>query len=514
VEEEGEEEEEESCPEDTKYAYHEHMALASRQFWGNKKNSRPNFNKNKSSGGKGKQRVRTCYNCGNVSHFVVDCPYEKREDNGGKLIRKDKAKSFPNKNNFTKKTPPKGLVAQEEYNEDDDDDEDGEMVAMASVAIATTPRVSLFDSPNENITAKCLMAKATNKVTPNIKTTIITNPSLTDCIDESEGSSEEENEFESFMSKLKGKSKKHFVALLEQLGEANDMIEAHEETISKMEGHSRDYADEISDLSNALEEERGHRLALEESHNDDHAKLKKDLDHAIVVSRVLKSEKAELGVGHARLKEEFDLLDKAHKALKSVHASLKESHDQLQVKLTKEKATFPHMVLIDNANATNPCCEHVHLVEENAKLKEQLEKGLVSCIQGEKNLNDLLSNQKEVVSKEGIGFVPKSKKKKKNDKTKLPPPLKQTFVKGGEGAPKEKKNNAKGGVAKRGNATPSNKDGDFNPSYVLCRASDGHVYAKFVGSPYEYIEWSIWVPKTLVTNIKGPITKWVPKTKH
>ena len=94
----------------------------------------------------------------------------------------------------------------------------------------------------------------------------------------------------------------------------------------------------------------------------------------------------------------------------------KESHAQLQVKLTKEKATFPHMVLIGNANATNPCCEHVHLVEENAKLKEQLEKGLLSCIQGDKNLNDRLSNQKEVVGKEGIGFAPKSKNKKKNDK--------------------------------------------------------------------------------------------------
>ena len=69
------------------------------------------------------------------------------------------------------------------------------------------------------------------------------------------------------MSKIKGKFKKHFVALLEQLGEANDVIEAHEETISKMEGHSLDYTDEISDLSDALEEERGHRLALEESHN-------------------------------------------------------------------------------------------------------------------------------------------------------------------------------------------------------------------------------------------------------
>ena len=138
----------------------------------------------------------------------------------------------------------------------------------------------------------------------------------------------------------------------------------------------------------------------------------------------------------------------------------------------------------------------------------------MTCIQGEKNLNDLLSNQKEVVAKEGVGFAPKSKNKKKNDKTKRPPPLKKTFVKEGEGAPKEKKNNVKGGDVKKGNATPCNKADDFNPSYVLCRASDGHVYAKFVGSPHEYIEWSIWVPKTLVTNIKGPITKWVPKTKH
>ena len=140
------------------------------------------------------------------------------------------------------------------------------------------------------------------------------------------------------------------------------------------------------------------------------------------------------------------------------------------MKLTKEKATFPHMVLIDNANATNPCCEHVHLVEEIAKLKKQLEKGLVSCIQGEKNLDDLLSNQKEVVAKEGIGFVPKSKNNKKNDKAKRPPPLKQTFVKEVEGASKDKKNNEKGGGVKKGNATPSNKDDNFNPSYVLCHA--------------------------------------------
>ena len=59
MEEEDEEEDEESNPKDTKYDYHEHMALASRQFW-NKKNTRPNFNKSNSSGAKVKQRVRNC----------------------------------------------------------------------------------------------------------------------------------------------------------------------------------------------------------------------------------------------------------------------------------------------------------------------------------------------------------------------------------------------------------------------------------------------------------------------
>ena len=106
------------------------------------------------------------------------------------------------------------------------------------------------------------------------------------------------------------------------------------------------------------------------------------------------------------------------------------------------------------------------------------------------------------------------RRSQKKSKTKQSLPLKDVFVKEGEGAPKEKKNKVVGGNAKRGKTTHPNNAGDFNPSYVLCRASDGHVYAKFVGSPYEYIEWSIWVPKTLVTNMKGPIQEWVPKTKH
>ena len=59
----------------------------------------------------------------------------------------------------------------------------------------------------------------------------------------------------------------------------------------------------------------------------------------------------------------------------------------------------------------------------------------MTCIQGDKNLNDLLRNQKDVVAKKGVGFTPKSKNKKKNkekkSKTNQPPPLTQTFVKQG-----------------------------------------------------------------------------------
>ena len=60
----------------------------------------------------------------------------------------------------------------------------------------------------------------------------------------------------------------------------------------------------------------------------------------------------------------------------------------------------------------------------------------------------------------------------------------------------------------------NNFAGKYNLSYVLMEARDGHVYAKYVGTSYgDDYHWAIWVPKTLVTNKRGPIQKWGPKTK-
>ena len=187
--------------------------------------------------------------------------------------------------------------------------------------------------------------------------------------------------------------------------------------------------------------------------------------------------------------------------------TLKKAHEEVSIQLTKEINTFPPILMLETPSSSNPCCEHAPLVEENSILKSQLEKGLVSFIQGEKSLNDLLSSKKEVIGKEGIGFGASSsnKKNKKKNKGKVSSASKEiTFVNEGE-KPKEKVAKAiEGGVAKRGNAIPNDFVGPTNPSYIPGCTNDGHVYAKFFASYDEYIVWSIWVPKTLVTNARGP----------
>ena len=58
------------------------------------------------------------------------------------------------------------------------------------------------------------------------------------------------------------------------------------------------------------------------------------------------------------------------------------------------------------------------------------------------------------------------------------------------------------GDATRGKATHNDFTGKCNTSYVICRAYDDHVCAKYVGSSYDDDDyhWSIWLPKSLVTN--------------
>jgi hypothetical protein len=52
----------------------------------------------------------------------------------------------------------------------------------------------------------------------------------------------------------------------------------------------------------------------------------------------------------------------------------------------------------------------------------------------------------------------------------------------------------------------------FDASYVLTNKS-GKIVAKYVGGKHKISKTCVWVPKVLVSNVKGPKTIWVPKNK-
>jgi hypothetical protein len=52
----------------------------------------------------------------------------------------------------------------------------------------------------------------------------------------------------------------------------------------------------------------------------------------------------------------------------------------------------------------------------------------------------------------------------------------------------------------------------FDVSYVLTNKS-GKLVAKYIGGKHKSPKTYVWVPKVLVSNVKGPKTVWVPKNK-
>jgi 3D (Asp-Asp-Asp) domain-containing protein len=52
----------------------------------------------------------------------------------------------------------------------------------------------------------------------------------------------------------------------------------------------------------------------------------------------------------------------------------------------------------------------------------------------------------------------------------------------------------------------------FDASYVLTNKS-GKVVAKYVGGKHKGSKTCVWIPKVLVSNVKGPKAVWVPKNK-
>ena len=104
------------------------MAFHAKAFWREGRFKDKGNQRNDSSGQKSTLKARTCYNCNNKFHFIADCPYENKEDNGGKLVPKKRGKFI--KKSFVKKSPPikkqsKALLTTlEEHSTDESDEEE------------------------------------------------------------------------------------------------------------------------------------------------------------------------------------------------------------------------------------------------------------------------------------------------------------------------------------------------------------------------------------------------------
>ena len=112
--------------------------------------------------------------------------------------------------------------------------------------------------------------------------------------------------------------------------ELESHLEEHEVTIEKMEAHERDYANEIAELSQALEHEQTTKESLEETFARELSRVKESTDRALEVDNVFETKNAKLEVAHARLLEDFEHLENGSRVIKGELIKLTESHAQLE----------------------------------------------------------------------------------------------------------------------------------------------------------------------------------------
>ena len=137
-----------------------------------------------------------------------------------------------------------------------------------------------------------------------------------------------------------------------------------------------------------MEEEQLLREQLAEIQVLDLSKAKETRERSITIASELNIKNDELKESHSTLVESFEQLREAHKATLGELNKLKGMYHTLQASYLLKCYKEPSKD--ENACATNPLCVKASLIEKNTRLKAQLKRGLATCIQGEKNLLDLL----------------------------------------------------------------------------------------------------------------------------
>jgi hypothetical protein len=338
-----------------------------------------------------KNKRISCYNCDELGHFSDTCPYEKRLDKlkYAKGVR-PKLKSNPinlrNKNKFKDVKALVGVEYTSDVDEEDSDEED--VVGVAGLALAKPRSLFKYDytkdyeGSSKNTPHKFLMAKEAK----------VTSPSQPSCpINDDMDEDAIPSTLYKTMCSLRGDACAHFEYLM-------DTIALHNESLDEARSHIEDGYRRFNLLAQELTEEKNTSLLLSQqlkTYQLDRIKDMDTLDKTLTMAKELDASKKELEVAHACLTKDLEHLERDNKLVKDELNRLSKKYEELQAIHEEVQGSSSMPINVENiACDTNYSLDQATLIEENAKLKAQLEKEHLTSPQLGKPPHELFAQQK------------------------------------------------------------------------------------------------------------------------
>jgi hypothetical protein len=502
---------------------------------------------------------KVCYKCGKPGHFIAKCPISSDSDRGD-----DKKGKRKEKKKYYKKKGSDAHVCREwdsdESSTDSSSDEDAANIAVN--------KGLLFP----NVSHKCLMAKDGKRK----KVKFRASTKYTTSSDEGSSSEDEDNLLNLFAN-LNMQQKEKLNELIGAIHEKDELLDSQEEfLIKENKKHVKvknAYAQEVEknesltkelsichDTISNLRAENTSLIAKVEKSNVCHDSI----DNLRNENASLFAKIDKLSESISSLKTENDNLIAKAKDLNICNVSisnLRYENAILHAKIDELNTCKLSTSSVDHATICTRCRDiNVDVIHDNLALIKQQNDHIAQLtakineheLENEKFkfARSMLYNGRYPDIKDGIGF-------QQGDNVKLNAPKKlSNFVKGKvpmaqnnegyilyhAGYPEHKirrihstkthsvshhafmyKNEASSSrqsthvkLPKRKSPVASNEPNipfkTFDASYVLTNKS-GKVVAKYVGAKHKGLKTCVWVPKVLVSNVKGPKTVWVPKNK-
>jgi hypothetical protein len=212
-----------------------------------------------------------CYNCGKNGHFIVQCPYERKEEDNDK--RKMFDKGYKKDKKYTKKKSYGPAHVGQEWNSSDKSSEsESDEVTTIAIKGKTSSSKSLFPKLSKH--TYLIVKEGRKKVKPNTSSSPKYVTSYEDTLSsDNYDSSDDDNPL---LSELVKKSNVMIKGLMRQVGARDELLEQQEELLVQ----ERKISEELKKLL-ALEKGKIEKLDQELTKNKENTCNRKSLIGAL-----------------------------------------------------------------------------------------------------------------------------------------------------------------------------------------------------------------------------------------